>query len=32
MNPTLGLGNYFRQGAHILLIGKFDEVFKIAGK
>lgn len=32
MNPNLGPGYHFREGDHILVIGKFDEVFRIAGK
>lgn len=32
MNPNLGPGDHFQQGDHILLIGKFDEAFKIVGK
>ncbi len=32
MNPNLGPGYHFRTGDHILIIGKFDEVFKLTGR
>lgn len=32
MNPNLGAGYHFKADDHILVIGKSDEVFKIAGK
>ncbi len=32
MNPNLGPGYHFREGDHILIIGRFDETFRFAGK
>ena len=32
MNPNLGPGYHFCRGDHVLIIGKFDEIFQFAGK
>ncbi len=32
MNPNIGPGYHFREGDHILIIGRFDEIFELAGK